>query len=104
MSDYCLHPNQCGPGMDCSPCYRKRITELEQQLAEQEQGIDNAVKTIVHQGELIDAAEAKLTERDKLLDECAHALSMYIDYSEVENDQTMKDHADLLTKLQEREK
>jgi len=76
MSDYCLHPNQCGPGMDCSPCYRKRITELEQQLAEQEQGIDNAVKTIVHQGELIDAAEAKLTERDKQIKELEERLGI----------------------------
>ena len=34
MSEYCLYPNQCGPGMDCSECYQKRIEELEAQLSE----------------------------------------------------------------------
>lgn len=33
MSDYCLYPNQCGIGADCSPCYQKHITKLEAQLA-----------------------------------------------------------------------
>jgi uncharacterized coiled-coil protein SlyX len=39
MSDYCLYPNQCGPGMDCSPCYQKRIAELESKLAAAESDI-----------------------------------------------------------------
>jgi len=52
------------------------VSELEQQLADQEQGIDNAVKTIVHQGELIDAAEAKLTERDKQIKELEERLGI----------------------------
>lgn len=29
MKDYCLYPNQCGSGMDCSECHQKRIAELE---------------------------------------------------------------------------
>lgn len=33
MSDYCLYPNQCGIGMDCSECYQKHIADLEKRLA-----------------------------------------------------------------------
>lgn len=34
MSDYCLYPNQCGPGVDCSLCHLRRIKELESALRE----------------------------------------------------------------------
>jgi len=27
--DYCLNPNQCGIGQDCSPCYQVRIKDLK---------------------------------------------------------------------------
>ena len=29
MSNWCLYPNQCGPGMDCSKCYENRVKQLQ---------------------------------------------------------------------------
>lgn len=29
MSNYCLYPNQCGVGTDCSGCMGKEITRLQ---------------------------------------------------------------------------
>jgi len=73
-----------------------RITELEQQLADKNALINNAIEGCKHGCPV-------LTERDKLLDECEKALAsagFSIGYRNVDQETAKV----LLTKLQERER
>lgn len=33
MTNYCLHPDQCGIGQDCSECHQNHVQQLKAEMA-----------------------------------------------------------------------
>lgn len=78
MSDYCLYPNQCGPGMDCYECYIARIKQLE---ADQ----DSAIAQFEKYRDAYNALREELAQRGepvawRLKDIPEHIENEYADY------------------------
>ena len=63
MSDWCVNPEMCGIGQDCSPCYHNRIEQLKARHLEREQ-----------------ALQARVADLDRALKDAEQFISNGIEY------------------------
>lgn len=46
IKDYCLYPNLCGIGADCSECHQRLIQSLRSELAAEREGHERVYKAM----------------------------------------------------------